>query len=99
MEMPPPVIPPRRDGMDQHNEGEGRGQKDHQRRQAVEDQHDPERGGPVSETVYMRVAICREDDETDRDGEKQCRANHGRDARENDVVAHDEPDNRREHGG
>ena len=94
VKMPPSAVPTRGHGVDQNNQGQGRGEQDHQRREPVENKDDPERCRPVSQPVDMDRAISRHRQQAKRCGEQKHGARGRRDPGKRDVVAHDKADDR-----
>ena len=57
MEMPPPIIPSRSDGVEQHKEAQHRGQQHHHRGQPVRDQHNAKRCRPITQLIKRDCAV------------------------------------------
>ena len=98
MEMPPAGIPARGDRVGEYDQRKHAGQQNHHRRQAVEHENDAERRRPIAEPVVLRLAASGKKGEAQGDGNNGDTARDGGDTRQNDVVAHDVADERRQHG-
>jgi hypothetical protein len=76
MEMPAVPIDPSDGGVHQRDQRQRRRQRQHDGGQAIQNEHDAERRGPVAHLVSPDRTVCRQDEQRDR------HAKHGNAGRE-----------------